>query len=161
MVAKMREKQKDFTKYGFLLDRDVSKAASLFPKKRTKTIADIGLLDNASDLKITREAWKRKLTIVTGNGEDFVKEIRKFLGQTKRAECHELYGLIVLPNGYERQKQVLPGIESRLLLGREKITWTDIAYRNCYVRVKGGGGVEVKRFPRCLYCQKNELKWGP
>jgi len=40
----MREKRKEgMLSHGFLLDKDVSKVASLFPKKRTKTIADIGL----------------------------------------------------------------------------------------------------------------------
>jgi len=155
----MREKRKeDILYYGFLLDRDVSKAASLFPRKRTKTIAGIGLSEKAFDLTIIREAWERKLTIVTGNGDDFVKEIQKFLSQTKRAECHEMYGLVVLPNGYERQKRLLRDIEGRLRLGSEKITWTDVASHNCYVRVKRTGGLEVRRFPRCLYCQKNELK---
>jgi hypothetical protein len=87
-------------------DRDVSKAASLFPRKRTKTIADIGLLQNASDAQIVKEACDRQLTIVTGNGDDFVKEINKFLAQTKKASdgCHEVFGLVVLPNGYERQR---------------------------------------------------------
>lgn len=148
--------------YGFLLDRDVSKAASLFPKKRTKTIADIGLglPQNATDTEIVKAAWERQLTIVTGNGDDFVREITRFLAQTKKASdgCHEVFGLIVLPNGYERQRRILQNIEQTLRLGKEAITWTDVAYRNCYVRVKRSGGTEVKRFPRCFCCQKNEMK---
>ena len=118
--------------YGFLLDRDVSKAASLFPKKRTKTIADIGLPQNATDTEIVKAAWERQLTIVTGNGDDFVREITRFLAQTKKAfdGCHEVFGLIVLPNGYERQRRILQNIEQTLRLGKEAITWTDVAYRN-------------------------------
>jgi len=80
----MREKRKDgMFSYGFLLDRDVSKAAILFPKKRTKTIADIGLPPNASDAETVRAAWERQLTIVTGNGDHFVREINKFLAQNE------------------------------------------------------------------------------
>lgn len=143
--------------YGFLLDRDVSKAASLFPKKRTKTIADIGLPQNAADTEIVKAAWERQLTIVTGNGDDFVRAITRFLAQTKKASdgCHEVFGLVVLPNGYERQRRILQNVEKTLRLGKEALTWTDVAYRNCYVRVKRTGGTEVKRFPRCFYCQKN------
>jgi hypothetical protein len=64
----MREKRKDeVLRPGFLLDRDVSKVASLFPKKRTKTIADIGLPQNATDAEIVKAAFDRQLTIVTGN----------------------------------------------------------------------------------------------
>jgi hypothetical protein len=146
--------------YGFLLDRDVSKAASHFPKKRTKTIADVGLPPNATDAEIVREAWERQLTIVNGNGDDFVREINGFLAQTKKASdgCHEVFGLVVLPNGYERQRRILQNIEATLRPGKEKLTWADVAYRNCYVRVKRTGGTEVKRFRRCIYCLKNELK---
>jgi hypothetical protein len=157
----MREKRKDgMLSHGFLLDRDVSKVASLFPKKRTKTIADIGLPPNATDAEIVRQAWERQLTSVTGNGDDFVKEINKFLAQTKKASdgCHEVFGLVVLPNGYERQRRILQDVEKTLRLGKEPITWAGVAYRNCYVRVKRTGGTEVKRFPRCFYCQKNEMK---
>ena len=58
----MREKRKEgMVSYGFLLDRDVSKAASHFPKKRTKTIATIGLPQDAPDAEIVREAWERHM----------------------------------------------------------------------------------------------------
>jgi hypothetical protein len=157
----MREKRKDGRlSHGFLLDRDVSKAAPLFPAKRTKTIADVGLPQNASDALIVKEAWQRQLTIVTGNGNDFVKEINRFLAQTKKTPdgCHEVFGLIVLPNGYERQRRILQNVEATLKLGTEKLTWADVAARNCYVRVKRTGGTEVKRFPRCFYCLKNEMR---
>jgi hypothetical protein len=155
----MREKRKDgMLSHVFLLDRDVSKTASLFPKKRTKTLADIGLPESAADSIIVREAWERGLTIVTGNGDDFVKHIQKFLSQTKRAECHEMFGLVVLPKGYEVQKRLLRDVETKLRLGQEKITWADVANRNCYVLVKCKGGTVVRRFPRCSYCLKNEMK---
>jgi hypothetical protein len=93
----MRGKRKDErVPYGFLLDRDVSKAAALFPTKRTKTIADIGLRQDASDAEIVRAAWERQLTIVTGNGPDFVRAFNDFLRQTTRKDCHEMRGLVVL-----------------------------------------------------------------
>lgn len=153
----MREKRKDgMLAYGFLLDRDVSKVASLFPTKRTQTIESIGLSERASDAAIVKAAWERQLTIVTGNGDHFVKEIQRFLAQTKRAECHEMYGLLVLPNGYERQKRLLPDIEEKLRLGKESLSWAAVAYRNCCVKVTRLGAAEVRRFPRCFFCQKNE-----
>jgi hypothetical protein len=152
-----REKRKDsLFSHGFLLDRDVSKAASHFPRKRTKTIADIGLPQHATDAEIVRAAWEHGLTIVTGNGDDFARDIHKFLSQTKRNECHEMRGLVVLPNGYERQKRLLQNVERTLKLGSEKLTWADVADKNCYVKVKRNGGTEVRRFPRCFFCQGNE-----
>src|ERR1700688_1332425 len=124
----MREKRKDgLFSYGVLLDRDVSKAASLFPRKRTQTIADVGLPQDATDAEIVRAAWERELTIVTGNGDDFTREIQKFLAQTRRNECHEMRGLVVLPSGYERQRRLLQDIERTLKLGNQKLTWAGVA----------------------------------
>jgi hypothetical protein len=154
----MREKRKDgLRSYGFLLDRDVSKVASLFPRKRTKSLADVGLSERAKDSEIVRVAWERELIIVTGNGDDFVREINAFQDRTTRIDCHELFGLVVLPNGYERQKRLLQGLESKLRLGSESLTWTDVSRKNCFVRVMKNGNAEVRRFKRCFYCQKLEL----
>jgi hypothetical protein len=155
----MRGKQRDpMLSYAFLFDRDASKAASLFPKKRTKTLAAIGLSERAADSKIVQEAWRRYLTIVTCNGDDFVKHFLEFLGQTKKTQCHEMFGLVVLPNGYELQKRALRDIETRLKFGRQKITWADVHNRNYYVRVKRSGGAEVRTFRRCSYCEKKQMK---
>lgn len=153
----MREKRKHgFLSHGFLLDRDISKIAALFPRKRAKTLSDVGLPESAADSEIVWEAWERKLTIVTGNGDDFVREINAFQGRTTRAGCHDMYGLIVLPNGYEHQKRLLQGLDDKLLLGSASLNWTDVAQKNCLVRVKKNGKPEVKRFRRCFYCQKLE-----
>jgi len=87
-VIPLREKRKDgLFSYGFLLDRDVSKAVSHFPRKGTKTLADIGLPQHATDAEIVRAAWERDLTIVTGNGVDFTCEIHKFLPKKAAAGC--------------------------------------------------------------------------
>jgi hypothetical protein len=73
------EKLKDpKLKQGFLLDRNVAKAALLLPKKRVRTLADVSLSENATDAQIVRKAWDLRLTIVTANGDDFIREIKKF-----------------------------------------------------------------------------------
>jgi hypothetical protein len=141
-------------RYGFLFDRDVAKAASLFPASRCRTIADAGLPDNATDAEIVQKAWDLRLIIVTSNGVDFVREFRKFLSQTKRNDCHEMFGLVILPNGYENQKRSVARIEEKLRLGDEKVTWADVAGKDYCVRVKRGGNPDTTKFPRCLYCRK-------
>lgn len=93
---------------------------------------------------------------MTGNGDDFVREINAFQSRTTRAVCHELYGLVVLSNRYERQKRLLQGLEDKLRLGSERLTWTDVAQKNCFVRVKNSGKPEVRRFKQCFYCQKQQ-----
>jgi hypothetical protein len=49
-------------------------------------------------------------------------------------------------------------VQDTLRLANEKLNWVQIAYRNCYARVKRLDGTEVKRVPRCFYCLKNEKK---
>jgi|SRR4029077_6867054 hypothetical protein len=121
----MREERKEpRPKYRFLLDRDVSKSASLFPVKRTRTIAQVDLPENATDFQIVQKVWDLRLTIVTANGDDFVREINSFLNQTKRVDCHEMFGLVILPNGYENHRRLLPEIEQKLRLDGKKVTWT-------------------------------------
>jgi hypothetical protein len=151
----MREKRKDpKPKYGFLFDRDVSKSASFFPAKRRWTMEQVGLPQNATDAEIVRKASDLGLTIVTANGDDFVKEFEKFLRQAKQTECHDMSGLVILPNGYENQRRSLKGIEKKLRLDGHKISWAVVADKDCWVRVKKEGSPEVDRFPRCFYCQK-------
>jgi hypothetical protein len=116
-------------RYGFLLDRDVSKTASLFPRGMARTVMQLELPADAPDASIVKKACEHDLTIVTGNGEDFIREIQKFQGQTQKKDCHEMSGLIILPNGYETQGRLLKTAEERLRFGGRKITWTDVCQK--------------------------------
>jgi len=131
--------------YKFLLDRDVSKAVALFPAR---------LAQDAKDRVIVKKAWDLRAILVTANGDDFVREVRAFLGQTKRKDCHDLFGLVVLPNKFEIQKRTLSDLAARLRLGGRKITWHDVWTENLCVRVKATGNPEITLLPRCSYCRK-------
>lgn len=148
----------DITKYGFLIDRDVAKATALFPRKRTRTTLQVGLAENASDAKIVELACDRQWIIVTGNGDHFIEEILKYQKKIERKICHDLSGLVILPNGYEIQKRVVPGAEAKLRFGGKKITWSDVWYRNYCVRILKDGSAAVTTFPKCLYCRKLQEK---
>jgi hypothetical protein len=112
----------DVSKYGFLVDRDVAKAASSFPPKRTRTTIQAGLPDDAADEMIVELACERRWIIVTGNGDDFIRKILRYQTRTAKQECHDLSGLIILPNGFEVQKRVLKDVEKRLRFGGKHIT---------------------------------------
>jgi hypothetical protein len=141
-------------RYRFLLDRDVSKVVSLFPRRRARTITDVGLSETARDAAVVEKAWELEATIVTSNGDDFLKEVGKFLRQTKRKDCHDLFGLIILPNKFEIQKRKLCDLVARLRFGGGRITWDDVWRKNLCVRVKATGNPEITQLPRCFYCQK-------
>jgi hypothetical protein len=140
--------------YKFLLDRDVSKAVTFFPRRRASTIADVGLSESASDAAIVEKAWELEATIVTANGDDFLREVRRFLRQTKRKDCHDLFGLVILPNRFEIQRRTLADLGFRLRFDGKKISWDDVWQRNLCVRVRTVGNPEITQLPRCFYCQK-------
>ena len=61
-----------------------------------------------SDRKIVEVASDRKWIIVTANGDDFIAEIRRYLRQSRKLVCHDLSGLVTIPNGHQLQEHVLP-----------------------------------------------------
>lgn len=148
----------DVSKYGFLVDRDVAKSAGSFPRKRTHTTVQMGLAEDASDEAIVRLAWERELTIVTGNGDDFLREMLKFQRRTAKRDCHDLFGLIILPSGFEIQRRVLAGIEEKLRFGGKQITWADVWRKNYCVRIAKNGNPTISTFPQCIYCRKLQEK---
>jgi hypothetical protein len=117
---------------------------------------EVGLPENASDAAIVTKAWDLERTIVTGNGRDFINLVLRFQKQTKKKDCHELYGLIILPNRYEAQKRLMGVAEKKLRHGDKKITWADVWRKNYCVRVRKSGVPQITAFPKCLYCKKLE-----
>ena len=158
MLAYSHGAMGEVSKYAFLLDRDVEKAASLFPHKRARTTTAIGLAMDAPDEAIVRLAWERQWIIVTGNGDHFIEEILRFQRKVEKKICHDLSGLIILPNGFEVQKRVMTGIEKKLRFGGKRITWTDVWSKNYCVRLKKDSEPVISTFPKCLYCRKLQEK---
>jgi hypothetical protein len=148
----------DVNRYGFLVDRDVAKAADLLPRKRTHTTVEAGLSENADDDAIVKLAWERKWIIVTGNGDEFVARIRKFQRKTEKLDCHELSGLIILPSGFELQKRLLAKAGERLRFDGKRITWADVWSENYCVKLRKNSSPEITKFPKCHYCQKLQEK---
>ena len=153
----MREYNRTVTGYKFLIDRDAAKAAQFFPARRIVTLQDIGLPENARDSEIVRMACDRKCIVVTCNGDDFIREFNSYLAQSKKLECHDMHGLVVLPNGFEIQRRVVPKLIGRLRMDGVRISWLDVWERDCCVKVSRNGAVTISRFPRCHYCKKNGL----
>jgi hypothetical protein len=140
------------TQYRVLLDRDMLKTASLFPKKRTVIVTS----EKATDRHIVKQACQDCCIIVTANGRDFRREIDRFLHQTKRNECHDLSGLVILPSGFEIQERLLKNLEDQMRYRGKSVSWFDVWDRSYCVRMKTGGAPEVTTLPRCSYCAKQE-----
>jgi hypothetical protein len=121
-------------------------------------LESLGIPENASDDEIVRKAWLHRCTIVTANGDDFVAAICKFQKKQMRKVCHELNGLIIVPNEFEVQKQTVKAAPKKLRFGGKPIGWPDIWSENLSIRLRKSGAPIVNRFPRCFYCEKLEVK---
>ena len=145
------------TDYRFIFDNNCEKAAAFFPKRRAVTLKHARVSPDASDREIVEVASDRKWIIVTSNGDDFIAEINRYLGQTMKLKCHDLYGLVILPSEFEAQRNAMRKVEQRLVFNGRHLRWKDVWDLDCCVRVTRSGDVQVTRFDRCFYCKKAEV----
>jgi hypothetical protein len=145
--AEMRE-------YKFLFDNDSHAAAKFFPEKRVITLAQAKVSTAASDAEIVARARELGAIIVTANGEDYEKEIKRFLQKSQRNDCYDLFGLVVIPNPAAIQERVLPGLGAKLRFSGKAISWDDVWRENYLVRVHSDSAVDVRELGRCFYCKK-------
>ena len=116
-----------------------------------------------TDSEITTEAWNTLKTAVTANGSVFV---RAFLNHHRRhpctkSGCHDLNGLIVIPNHEFRARNALVAADKlrSLRLGRSPLTWDDVHEYNLYAKYHADGTVDLKRFPLCRYRNDEMPEW--
>jgi hypothetical protein len=145
------------TSYKFIFDNDSRKAAVFFPQRRIVTLEQAGLTEKATDREVVEVASDRRWIIVTANGDHFITEIRRYLRQSTRLICHDLSGLVIVPNDHQFQQRSLPRLEKRLHLDGKRIGWKDVWELDCCVRATKDGKAQITRFERCRYCKKNGL----
>lgn len=141
--------------YRFIFDNDSRKATEFFPSRRVVTLGQAGLNENASDREIVEVASDRKWIIVTANGDHFISEIKRYLRQSTKLVCHDLSGLVIVPNDYQLQQRALPRLGERLRFDGKHIAWKDVWELDCCVRVTKDGKAQISRFERCFYCKKS------
>jgi hypothetical protein len=140
--------------YRFLFDSDSQGAAQFFPRRRVVTYKRAKLAFSAPDAEVVATAHEMRCIIVTANGLHFEQEARRFLQKTQKKSCHDLYGLIVIPNDGPTQSRVLPRVSEKLRMDGKRITWDDVWWENYLVRVHATGDVDVRALGRCFYCRK-------
>jgi hypothetical protein len=99
----------------FLIDADIRFAVRWFGGR----VADPKLHDRT----VVRHAWDEGSTIVTANGSDFVRYMLEHqrTHPCQADHCHDLAGLIVLPNHEFRAKLAFDAVSRRGLRARD--TW--------------------------------------
>ncbi len=146
--------------YCFLVDRSVAKAGSLVPASadRVLHLRNIGLPENAADSVIVERAADEQAIIVTANGRHFLKAVETYQKKQMRDKCHDLYGLLILPNHFANQKRFLPKLTDKLRFEGSPITWQHIQINNLSVRLTDNGEVKVTALARCRYCLEFDPK---
>jgi hypothetical protein len=139
----------------FFLDNDIQGAARFFPERRLVSYKQAKLDPSAPDEDVIARSAGLECIIVTANGVDYEQKSRRFLRQTRKKDCHDLCGLVVIPNSGAAQTRVLPGLARRLRFKDKRITWDEVWNENYLVRVHANGIVDVQELGRCFYCQKN------
>jgi len=96
---------KSMASYKFIFDNDSRKTAEFFPRRRIVSLEQAGLTEKASDREIVEVASDRKWIIVTANGDHFIAEIKRYLRQSMKLVCHDLSGLVIVPNDYQLRRK--------------------------------------------------------
>lgn len=140
--------------FAALIDHDVAFARAWFGG----IVADGRL----SDDEVTAEAWETLRTVVTANGGDFVRALLRHqrTHPCTKTYCHDMNGLIVIPNHEFRAKNAVEAVRKRngLRAGRQQLSFDDVSDYNLYAKYHTDGTVEVKRFPICQYREPAEAE---
>jgi uncharacterized protein DUF5615 len=123
--------------YRFLIDSCVAKAGSLIPAStdRILYLENIGLPKNAADSVIVERAAEEEAIIVTANRGDFLRAIETYQKKQMRDACHDLFGLVILPNIYAIQERLVPNLTNKLRFEGSPITWRHVQINNLCVRL--------------------------
>jgi hypothetical protein len=109
------------------------------------------------DFDVVIEARENGRTPVTSNREDFIHFTRDAQRKDLNTDCQDCWGLAVIPNQDLVREDALrrANIKHDLRLGGRMIPWKAIAYANLCVRVERDGSVQVSRFERCRFCDRD------
>jgi len=108
-----------------------------------------------SDAALVRRAYEEKLTIVTNNEGDFVRHILTFQKKLQQKWCHELLGLVVVPNTQIAAERFWASIRRGVGSTTGIVAWREVRDNNLIVGPPDARGrARLRRFHQCFYCRK-------
>jgi hypothetical protein len=132
---------------GFLIDLDVRDTVSSFKKSRLTRYGD--------DPETVHEAWEQCRTIVTVNESDFVRDMLAHSKRDSGKTCQDCWGLLVVPSEKLVRDRVIPKVKNGVKVRGTLVRWPTIGYANLCISLHADGSVGVRRFRRCVHCQRN------
>lgn len=109
------------------------------------------------DQDTIHEARDESRTIVTSNGDHFIRGIHKAQNRDINPRCEDCWGLVILPNLDLAREYALKkaNIKTGLKIGKTKLPWRSVAWANLCIRINHEGKMSVSRFTRCKFCQRD------
>jgi len=109
------------------------------------------------DMDTVCEARDDSRTIVTSNGDHFIREIHKAQKRDINPRCEDCWGLVILPNVDSVREYAMKktNLKSGVKVGKIRLPWRSVGWANLCVRVSSEGRVSVSRFTRCKFCQRD------
>jgi hypothetical protein len=143
---------------GFLYDKDCQSeiVRSVFvPGQDT---------EESTDPATVAEARDDYRTVVTSNGEHFIRYACAAQNKDNQRRCGDCWGLVILPNqDFVRQNALRRAdIKHGIRLGGKSIPWKVFGYLNLCAHVHRDGSMRISKFERCEFCQRDfpvEEKW--
>jgi hypothetical protein len=132
---------------GFIIDLDVRDALPLFRRAHVTRFA--------KDPETVHEGWVGFRTIVTANEKDFVRYILAHSNKDSGRICQDCWGLLVLPGNAVTRARLIPKVKNGIKIGGLIIPWRAVAYANLCVTLHSDGSVGVRRFARCIRCDRD------
>jgi hypothetical protein len=144
---------------GFIYDRDCCSeiVRAFFPR-------GVITKHKRNDPATVLEAKEAIRTIITSNGDDFIRYIGASQRVDNRKTCADSWGMIWLPNGDRDRDNALSrlGIEHGIKLDGRLVPWSTLGYLNLCVHVLRDGRLNLMRFRRCKFCEERtpiKEKW--
>ena len=132
---------------GFLIDLNARDAVSLFRKAR--------ITSYGHDRETVHEAWTEFRTVVTSDEGDFIRYILEHQKRDSGKRCQDCWGLVIVPSDEIVRTRVIKEQLNGIVLGGSVVPWAAVAYANLCVSLHADGTVGVRRFRRCVYCNRN------
>jgi hypothetical protein len=137
---------------GFLYDKDCcdSKVVQRYLHPGTPT-------EMRTDAETVAEARDSCKTIVTSNGDDFIRYIREAQKRDVNPRCDDLWGLVIIPNRDLQREYAFNKVPLHRGLNFRKVIlpWKAVGYANLCVKFTTDGKVHISRFERCKFCERN------
>jgi hypothetical protein len=135
---------------GFLIDLNARELLPLFEKLKLKSkVTAFG-----EDPATVHEAWVEYRTIVTVNESHFVRDILEHQKRDSGSTCKDCWGLLAVPDRAIARERLLRNVKTGMTIGGSIIPWPAAAYANLCVSLHLDGSVGVRRFRRCVHCQR-------